>query len=631
MIFFTRKFISIIFLIILSLLISLNTASGQSENDHRYSNSPDAKINNHGETITGPILITTPFGPAPSTPYPFQKEVTPSPEETPKKELIEETPTSIPITGIKSDKQTGAPVIFFGQTLFYINTERGGFSSKERAEIITDRLKELYDNYKNIETDLIIVTRDITGVYIVYDRSRKEDSEENIKYENIMMVDEEEAKFAGLTTLAMGEVYAKKIREAIEIHRKETSIKGIITGIIYTAITTAVLILLFIAFGKIFRGIEKFLNLWEGTYIKDLKFQKLVILTSERIVGTVIIITHIILFIIKILLIYIYLALTLGFFIWTKVISARLLDYTIDGLKMVGLAILSYIPNLFVIFLTIYITYYILKFIYFIFNALEKGYIAIPGFHRDWSIPTYKIVRFLIIILSIVIIYPYLPGGDTSAFKAVSVFFGILLSLGSSSSVSNIIAGIILTYTNAFKIGDRVKISDTVGDVVETNLLVTHIRTIKNTDITIPNSMVLGNHIINYSSSAQRRGLILHTTVTLGYDIPWRKVHRALIEAALCTGKILKTPSPFVFQTSLDDNYVSYELNAYTNKPNDMANIYSELHQNIQDKCNEADIEILSPHYRAVRDGNMTAIPEEYLQENYKAPSFNVSVEKDEK
>jgi small-conductance mechanosensitive channel len=189
------------------------------------------------------------------------------------------------------------------------------------------------------------------------------------------------------------------------------------------------------------------------------------------------------------------------------------------------------------------------------------------------------------------------------------------------------VAGVILIYTRAFHMGDRVKIGDAMGDIVEKTLLVTRIRTPKNVVITIPNSTVLNSQIVNYSSLAKAPGnnLILHTTVTLGYDLPWRKVHETLISAARASQHILVEPAPFVLQTSLDDSYVSYELNAYTDKPIMMGVIYSELHQNIQDKCNEVGIEILSPHYRAVRDGNQNTIPENYLPTNYVAPGFKIS------
>ena len=195
--------------------------------------------------------------------------------------------------------------------------------------------------------------------------------------------------------------------------------------------------------------------------------------------------------------------------------------------------------------------------------------------------------------------------------------------------MANVVAGVILTYMRAFKIGDRVRIADTVGDVIEKTLLVTHIRTIKNVDITITNAMVLNSHIVNFSASSQREGLILHTTVTIGYDAPWRKVHELLISAALETQYILKDPQPFVYQTALDDFYVHYELNAYTDQPNRMASTYSDLHEKIQDKFNEGGVEIMSSHYSSIRDGNRTTVPKEHQAGEYVAPSFRVRLDGD--
>jgi len=192
-----------------------------------------------------------------------------------------------------------------------------------------------------------------------------------------------------------------------------------------------------------------------------------------------------------------------------------------------------------------------------------------------------------------------------------------------------VVAGLVLTYMRLFKIGDRVKIGEVVGDVIEKSLLVTRVRTIKNEIISIPNSTVMNSHTVNYSSDAPEKGLIIHTTVTIGYDVPWRDTQQALIDAALKTELILKEPTPFVLQTSLDDFYVSYQINAYVREANKQASIYSALHQNIQDIFNERGIEILSPHYRAARDGNMTTIPANYLDKDYKAPTFNVNVKKD--
>jgi small-conductance mechanosensitive channel len=239
----------------------------------------------------------------------------------------------------------------------------------------------------------------------------------------------------------------------------------------------------------------------------------------------------------------------------------------------------------------------------FIKNEIENENLKLSGFYPDWANPTFQILRVLLLAFMFVLIFPYLPGSDSPIFQGVSVFLGFLFTFGSAGSLSNIVAGIVLTYMRQFKLGDRVKIGEVVGIVIEKSLLVTRIKTVKNEIVSIPNSTVMNNYTINYSNEAENGdGLILHSTVTIGYDVNWKLMHETLIKAAKMTESIELNPEPFVLQLSLDDFYVSYQINAYTKKPNIQAKIYSDLHQNIQDCCNQANIEILSPHFRENRN-----------------------------
>ena len=321
-----------------------------------------------------------------------------------------------------------------------------------------------------------------------------------------------------------------------------------------------------------------------------------------------------------------WLTAALGIFPWTRGISAQLVGAVLTTLMAIGYAFATFVPNVIsiIIIIIIYVTRYILKLISMVFTGMERGTINFSGFHREWAQPTYKIVRFLVIVFATIAIFPYIPGSQSDAFRGVSVLLGVLISFGSAGAISNIIGGVVLTYMHPFQDGDRVKIADTVGDVVGRTLLVTRIRTIKNVDITIPNSMVLSSHLINFSSVAREHGLILHTSITIGYDAPWKTVHALMIAAAKATTHILEKPEPFVLQTSLDDFYVTYEINAYTDQANKQATIYAELHQNIQDKFNEGGVEIMSPHYANIRDGNQVTIPEQYLPKSYRAPGIRI-------
>lgn len=308
----------------------------------------------------------------------------------------------------------------------------------------------------------------------------------------------------------------------------------------------------------------------------------------------------------------------------TSAVADSLIGRTIDLVTEIGQAALSYLPNLGVLLLIFAFTYVALVVARGLRQALGTGLLTIPGFYTDWAEPTYALVRVLLILFALVLAFPYLPGGDSPALRGVSIFLGVLVSLGSGSATGNAIAGVILTYMRPYRVGDRVKIADSVGDIVKRSLLVTRVRTIKNVEVIVPNSAVLGAHIVNYSANARDHGLILHTTVTIGYDAPWPKVHQLLIAAALKTEGIQAEPKPFVLQTSLNDYHVSYEINAYTERANEMARIYSDLHANIQDSFNAGGVEILSPGYHALRDGNSVTIPEAYRDAGYRAPGFRV-------
>ncbi|HUO25673.1 MAG TPA: mechanosensitive ion channel domain-containing protein [Candidatus Aquilonibacter sp.] len=443
----------------------------------------------------------------------------------------------------------------------------------------------------------------------------------------VMSVTDQDAKAIGQSRETVAKDYADRIRNALLTMRREYSLKSILLGILYAIVATSVLYFLFralsILFAKLYRTIES------SRRIRSIKIQRFELLAAHRITEIMTGVTRLLRLAISILALYFYASLVLSFFPWTRGYAEILLSYVLSPLQMVWQGIVSYLPNVFFIGVIGLVSFYAIKFIKIIFTELERQTITVSGFYPEWAEPTYKIVRFLVFALTLIVLFPYLPGSRSPAFRGVSIFLGVLVSLGSTSAVANIVAGVILTYMRPFKTGDRVKIADTVGDIVEKNLLVTRVRTIKNVEITIANSMVLGSHIVNFSCSAQQEGLILHTTVTIGYDAPWRVVHKLLIDAALLTEHVLQEPKPFIFQTALDDFYVHYELNAFTNQPGLMAGIYSDLHQNIQDKFYEAGVEIMSPHFSSVRDGNQVAIPPEYRPKGYSAPRFRLGIFED--
>jgi small-conductance mechanosensitive channel len=293
----------------------------------------------------------------------------------------------------------------------------------------------------------------------------------------------------------------------------------------------------------------------------------------------------------------VYLGFVLGQWPWTRGISRDMVSFAIAPLQVIGRGIVANIPSLVFLAVLFLVVRVALRLVRLFFEAVSRGRVVLSGFDAEWAQPTYKIVRVLIVAFALVVAYPYIPGSESDAFKGVSLFLGIVFSLGSSSAIANVIAGYMMTYRRAFKVGDRVKIGDAVGDVMEMRLQVTHLRTVKNEEIVIPNSQILTTEVLNYSSLARAHGLILHTEVGIGYETPWRQVEAMLLAAAERTAGLNREPGAFVLVKKLGDFAVTYELNAYCQEVKSMGALYTGLHRNILDVFNEYGVQIMTPAY----------------------------------
>jgi small-conductance mechanosensitive channel len=294
-----------------------------------------------------------------------------------------------------------------------------------------------------------------------------------------------------------------------------------------------------------------------------------------------------------------WLQIALGLYPWTRSLATQLFTLILDPLKQIGNGLIETLPDLFFLLVLTFVVRFILRATRTFFDRVHRGRIKLQRFDQDLAIPTYRIIRVLIIVFALVVAYPYIPGSDSEAFKGLSIFFGVILSIGSSSFIANILAGYSLIYRRAFRTGDRVRIGDLEGEVLEMRTLNTRLKSVKNEEINLPNSIVLGSAIVNYSMFQSDQGLILHTNVGIGYDVSWRQVEAMLVEAASRTEGLIQEPPPFVLQKSLDDFTVLYQLNAYCDNASQMNRFYSDLHANIQDVFNEQGVQIMSPHYVA--------------------------------
>ncbi|MEC7785166.1 mechanosensitive ion channel domain-containing protein [Leeuwenhoekiella palythoae] len=536
--------------------------------------------------------------------------------ETKESELLEKK--RLQIESLKKTTR-GFPVAGFeDDTLFLIYNRLGSFSAQERANAISSRIKRLTETLEFFSDSLKVNENEAT-VDVIYGN------------QTIASVTEVDALWFETTPLALATSYKEIIADAVTVYKEEHSLINLLKSIGMALLVIIVMGLIIKYVLRLFRWTALKIQRQKHKRLKAVTVKNYTLLDTERQVHVLLLINRILKWVTVLLAIYIALPLIFGFFPQTEAFAHELLGYIINPIKGIFLAIWNYLPNIFAIVVIIVVFRLLLKFLNFLKVEIAEGRLTFNGFYPDWANPTYQLVRVLVIAFAFVVIFPYLPGSESPVFQGISVFLGFLFTFGSAGSLSNVIAGLVLTYMRLFKIGDRVKIGEIVGDVIEKSSLVTRVRTPKNEIISIPNSTVMSSHTINYSSDAPEKGLIIHTTVTIGYDIPWKVMHQTLIDAALRTDLVLKDPQPFVLQTSLEDFYVAYQINAYVREANKQASIYSNLHQNIQDVCNENGIEILSPHYRAARDGNQSTIPSDYLPKDYVAPSFNVKTQSDSK
>jgi small-conductance mechanosensitive channel len=488
------------------------------------------------------------------------------------------------------------PVRLDGDTLFNVHLRLGSFSAMERAEAISGRLLEIAEEPGTVP-DSIKASEGVASTDIVHGEAV------------LMTVTESDALWFDRGRAEMAAEYAAAMRRAVAAYKEAHALEKLLYRTGRLAAVLMFLAVLLFATWRTARWIRRSLVAARGSKVKGVSLKNVELLSPAQQLGLYMAVIRALEVLAYLCILYLCLPLLFAVIPSTREWAGKPIEWILSPLKSILFGILEFLPDLFKIMVIFAFTRVAVGLARKIFQAIERGALALDGFYADWARPTFNIVRLLAYVLMFIAIFPLLPGSDSPVFRGVSVFLGILFSLGSTSAIANLVAGLVITYMRPFRVGDRVKLGDVTGDVVEKSMLVTRLRTIKNEDITIPNSAVLNSHTINYSSSSGDLGLILNTTVTIGYDAPWRKVHELLIDAALATDGVIKEPKPFVHQTSLDDFYASYQVNAYTRRPAAMAAIYSELHQHIQDRFHAAGIEIMSPHYSALRDGHAAAIP----------------------
>ena len=495
----------------------------------------------------------------------------------------------------------GVPVVVEGDTLFYLYTKRGGYTPLQRAEMIDAAIMQLGKRFTLHPDSVYIESSDIVT---------------DLMYGNkvIASFTDQDGLWEGRSREQLATDKRKIVVQKLKELKEEHSLWQLGKRILYFVLVLAGQYLLFWLTGWLFRKLKVRIQKLKDTRLKPISIQNYELLDAQRQVSLLIFLSNLLRYVVMLLQLLITVPLLFAIFPQTKGLAYQIFSYIWNPIKNILVGIVDYIPSLFAILIICFAVKYLVRLVHYLSREVEAGRLKFGGFYPDWAMPTYHIIRFLLYAFMIAMIYPYLPGAKSGVFQGISVFIGLIVSLGSSTVIGNVIAGLVITYMRPFKLGDRIQLNDTTGNVIEKTPLVTRIKTPKNEVVTIPNSFIMSSHTVNYSASAREYGLIIHSEVTIGYDAPWRQVHQLLIEAALNTPGVIDDPRPFVLETSLSDWYPVYQINAYIREADKLAQIYSDLHQNIQDRFNEAGVEIMSPHYMAMRDGNESTIPKDDLR-----------------
>ncbi|BDC45832.1 mechanosensitive ion channel family protein [Paraburkholderia terrae] len=413
----------------------------------------------------------------------------------------------------------------------------------------------------------------------------------------LMIVSEADAHLEHTSRDHLATLHVMRIHQAIDEYRQSRRSEALVRSGLYAAGATVIMTLVIAVLLVLNRWIDKALSKVLTGRVHAVGIQSFEILRSEtiwrvfhglvRATGVATIIASA----------YAYLHYVLALFPWTRSMSNRLFYLAAGAVEHIGNSVGATIPDILVLAIIYYLSQFVLGRIRRFFDAVEQRRVTFAQFEPEWAIPTYKLVRVLIMAFALIVAYPYIPGSESAAFKGISIFIGLVISLGSSTAISNLIAGYMMTYRRVFKVGDRVKVGDVTGQVIAVRLQVTHLRTIKNEEVTIPNSQILNGDVTNFSSMADTLGLILHTTVGIGYETPWRQVEAMLRQAAERTSGVLREPQPFILLIKLGDFSVTYELNVYIRDPHMIARINADLHRHILDVFNEYGVQIMTPAY----------------------------------
>ena len=495
----------------------------------------------------------------------------------------------------------GAPRVVDGDTLLRLYARRGGITPEARVETAGKKITDLGHRLTLRADSLYVFEGDYSSDIMAGN-------------EVILSITDIDGIWANKARAELAADYTQLIQGKVNKIHDEYGLRRKLQGLLFASIIIVAQIFLLGLTNRLFRRwkehvMRRVVRRLKPIVLKDYEFlnvhrQGIIVMTFYKILRYLVILLQL----------FISIPLLFSIFPETETLTVTILGYIWNPFKDILLSIINYVPKLCQIVVIWFCFHYLLRLIRYFASEIESEHLKINGFYPDWAKPSYYILRVLLISLMVVMIWPLLPSSDSQVFQGVSVFIGVVVSLGSTSIVGNLMAGLVMTYMRPFHIGDYIKVGDTIGEVIEKTVFVTRIRTRKNEVVTIQNASLMGSQTSNFTVSARNYGIIVHTKVTIGYDEPWQKIKDIMESAALATPGVKHKPHPFMMITALNDFYVEYEINAYTDDAVKLPAVYSALHANLLKRFFEEGVEIMSPHIYARRDGIDLQMPEEFKQ-----------------
>lgn len=507
------------------------------------------------------------------------------------------------------DQPASQPVVRLGEhVIFTVQVGSGSLTPQQRADLINARLQRLVTDRRADPAGFEVGVDSISGLpYVRHERYKgilfsitPEDSGERSPLS--VATEYAERLEQALRDVRTAQLREEQRRQAREL--RKAYLRGSMYALAYTLALPLIWSILRMALGYLHTRVTRSTRLR-----RSIHWRRIEVISIARVEALLLFVLATVRVTAYLILLAVYVHLMLSTFPATRAQSGVITQTVMEALSRVGNALVGAIPNIINIILIVFITRLVLRGFNWLMSHAQAGTLSLePFIPQEFVKPTHSLGKILIVLVALFFIAPNIPGIGTDVGKIITVFVGVIVSFSSTSTIGNFLAGVVIAYMRPFRRGDRVKIGEVVGDVMEYSFLYTRLRTPKNEEVLIPSLQVLNNTITNYSSAPE--GVVLHTAVSIGYDAPRDQVEELLLQAARRTEGCEQEPPPFVLVRSLDDFYVTYELNVYTRCPNQMQVLYSRLHQNIKDVFDAAGVEIMSPHYMAVRDGNAVTIPD---------------------